>query len=265
MQPPPCRSSLTGRAGVLLLLATGALACPPGGTPGDTASASDARASTRAMPEPLRSRPGDDADEWGRHRSRLGLLAQTELSERRQCVGTAEDVQSAACLLEITPLDSARQLDWDALDSLGVIVATIRNRGPKREALLNVAGRQRVYWNVYRRDVAPGVTVFVSQFVDSATGIPLLRPSHRQWNAVDARLRPDEFPFKWCGTDTDSSGTSTAARFTHCSHRHPAPGVRADGRGPLNNHNSPPWISCTMGCCAVEQLPGDSLQSTLVP
>jgi hypothetical protein len=252
---------------------------PPPDTVPDTLKT---RVAAATLPK-LRKRPQDDPAEWVRFRDDLFIWRRTATAAERGCED-APETHSSECQLEIWPVEGGSRLDTLALDTVGVIVARIKNIGTKKEAAFGIDPQQKVYWRIYRRverDGAGNVRAgaIASQFVDSVTGKPIPRPKldpHETPFDVPAGFGDDEFPFRVCRHKPAGTPSGTQGRFWSCRTaeiEHLLQELRSIKAGAQTEaqqrrikqleaelelqrrkqHNSPAWIACIQGCCSVEE------------
>ena len=161
------------------------------------------------------------AEDHGYHAAGMTPTSHRECSNGR---ATAE------CNLEITPLLGVRKLDTAAVDTNGVIIARIRNTGTLGEAHVGIPAGDTLYWLVVRIDGA-----LKSYLLDLSRGNP------RGQNRANFRVCPQ--PHQDAGPNDGSR-----AAFRRCPGRQ-AMGESIAARVPLADHTSPPWTSCSLGCC----------------
>jgi hypothetical protein len=150
-------------------------------------------------------------------------------SHERDCDGASH---SAECRLVITPVAGVRKFDATTLTSHGAIIARIENVGTRREARLDIAPRAVHYWLVVKEAQGPR-----SYLLDLSGERP----------RVSARLG-----FVVCTADQAHPKPphgQTTADFKCCGQcpQHLAPHTVRERQ--YEEHTSPPWTSCALGCC----------------
>ena len=233
-----------------------------------------------AKPPKLVKRPGADPAAWKAYRDAIRLRAKSDTTTERGCAN-APGEHDGDCLLAITAVEDAQLVDTNDVDSLGVVIARIRNVGRDTEAVYGIAGKQTVYWVIYQRPDTSGAgrtgMRFVTQLVDSATGTALVRPNPPPPESPLAGVRglaANEFPYRTCHPDTMARTGDNWATFKHCKAallQHRLDSLKALPGADKSNavqteirrvqpqleklrtsHNLPAWISCIQGCCTVE-------------
>ena len=167
----------------------------------------------------------------------LGAPARTGA---RLCTG---NVQSEKCRLDIDGVRGVKALDPRTIGSNGVIVARIRNLGTEDEAFIGVpAGATRYF--VMLRDSTGGAAAVI------------LDPAHRD----AGRLRRVASCDRTKDPGHVHEATSRAA-FRCCGNCPVAPpqkgGVQtfmsSDTATAATTLTAPPWVTCALGCCYVEE------------
>lgn len=301
--PYPTDRTLQSSAPFALLIAITMLTgCGGGGADSDTAAATAAgmedtgaagvrtlaaqrEVNVAAKPPKLKRRPDADAQAWEEHRKAMKLKNQSVRTEHRGCTGAP--TRHGDCLLEITPVEGAHLVDTTDVDTLGYVIAKIRNTGGKEEAFMGIPARETVFWRVYRRverdasgQVRPGR--LVTQLIVESTGKPIERPQPAPAESPIGNppgLDANEFPFTVCSHDPPPAPrppppTSEDVKWRTCAEARLAHRVAVLGRKPEKSqtatelrelaslmeqikvlrtkHNSPAWITCPQSCCSVE-------------
>jgi hypothetical protein len=262
---PTSHSRLAWTAACLALLACGTAipwhgATGPGSEPAAFARASDEAPNaiipwpwSKTPPAKLVKDPKSDPDAWNAYRNALKMLNSTD-EHGRHCNGLG-NVEDDRCRLVLTPVQGARFVPWNDLDELGYIVGKMKNVGTLRDSMFGIDPGKTAYWRVYRRQLTKpdGSTEVrrVSQLIDRETGQPLKRPTNAIWDSVQADGFDDyEFPLRDCHADIKVDGRRTSAKFRSCAD---AREEHEQGKAHVTTrHNSPSWITCLQGCCAVE-------------
>lgn len=298
MSPALCsRASRSLCLPLLLVLTSAGYACGPdaaskasgdtgatnksGLVPPQTAIGDSSALAVAEKPPKLKRAPGADAGEWQDYRKEIRLKGGPAKTKDRGCHGAPE--QHGDCLLEITPVLFAHAVDSTDVDSLGYIIAKIRNVGNAREAFFGILPRTTVYWRVYRRvvrDASGGIQaqLLTTQLIDSTTGTALIRPDPAPAESPlgsPSGFGKDEFPFRVCTHDRPipppraedvewqtCEAASAAHRLAELSRKTAKAQTASEQIESLrlpeqigklrNKHNSPAWITCVQGCCAIE-------------
>lgn len=217
-------------AGALIVLVGG---CSDGNesadTTGDTAqAASAADAPDDSAPPKLPRRWSDMASSAiiqhaNSHGYREAGRTQTT---HRKCDG---DTVSTECNLTITPVRGVRRFNPATVDSNGVIIGQIRNVGTKGEAHLGIPRGETRYWLVVREGA-----VLKSYLLNLAEANP---------------RKQNEANFLECPKPHHDRGPTgpSKAEFRRCPDP-TRPGVAPDTMA-FTDHTSPPWTTCSLGCC----------------
>jgi hypothetical protein len=167
---------------------------------------------------------------------RYDKAAGYETKDHRECDG--ESQASADCDLRIWPIANVHTLSKALITPEGVVVARIDNVdvGKKKEKLLKIPPGDSTYWVVYRDG-----NRYRSAFVI---------PSQQGKTYT-------ELPYNVCEGDNHKPNPgATKARFWLCKDVQPFKGMtpkQIDSVMYFTEHRSPPWITCSEGCCNAEQ------------
>lgn len=275
------------RVASLLLIAAGAGCGDKPASSRDTAQAVapastvDSGQQAGAPPTPPKlygRRPGKEPEKWREYVRAIRPRPARDTTRDRGCArdpGEHDD-----CRLVVAPVENSHNVDTTAVDDSGYVIARLENIGTLKEAFFGIEAKQVVFWRVFRRSTeaggGPPYGQLVSQFLDSATGRPIrrprLKPSETYFD-VPRHYGPEEFPFKAC-SPRHSTQTAPSAKFWTCAQARvghdqdslqaiaaaSGTAARSETLGrlpkstiPLRQHNSPAWIACIQGCCAVEE------------
>jgi hypothetical protein len=270
----------------LSVIALAVSACGEGSPAVDATATDTARgqpspaavSSARTLPPKLYSeRPSSDPTKWKEYAEAIAFSAQQGMTLERGCDGDHD--HHGDCRLVISPALHSHNVGDADIDPFGFVVARIQNVGAKKEAFFGIEPGQIVLWRVFRRSAAssggqPPFGQMASQFIDFETGLPIARPTHipadKTYFDVPATFAENEFPFRKCPGSHPQSPVARA-RFVPCDASlkgHALDSLRAlpedlrspsdvrtmiEALKPLTKHNSPAWIACLQGCCAVEE------------
>ena len=225
-------------AGILMLLAGGCSDADEGADPAaDTGAATTtAEAGDAAAPPGLPRRWSGmaSADIIAHARSHGYHDPGGSRTTHRNCDGAPH---STECNLAITPLQGMRLFNPATVDTNGVIIARIENVGTRREAHLGIPAGDTLYWLVVREGA-----VLKSFLLDLGQSSP------RSQN--EANFLACDQPHH----DGGPSGPSKAA-FRSCPDTAEAAG--AIDTTAFTDHTSPPWTTCSLGCCYADVPGGD--------
>jgi hypothetical protein len=192
------------------------------------------------MPQPYRTISDSAFDAY---LAQVRWLGAVERTGARICKG---NVHSDKCRLDIDGVQGVKALDPRTLGANGVIVARIRNLGTADESYLGIPAGATRYFVMLRDSTARASAV-------------LLDPAHRDAGRL---LRVAN-----CDTTKDPKHVHEAksrAAFRCCGNCPAAPpskgGVQAlvstpDTATAATMLTAPPWVTCALGCCYVEEDP----------
>lgn len=138
----------------------------------------------------------------------------------RDCIGARASLE---CTLLIMPVQGVRNFDPRRLAKRGAVIARIENLGTRTDSVLGVEPGRMVYW-------------FVGPDSAGAVVADLLDLGAERPRSVK------RLAFRDCDQIADPPHPESQAAFRSCA------GQRIAG-DTATQHNSPPWITCALGCC----------------
>ena len=138
----------------------------------------------------------------------------------RDCIGAKASLE---CTLLIMPVQGVRNFDPGRLAKRGAVIARIENLGTRTDSVLGIEPDRIVYW-------------FVGPDSTGAVVADLLDLTAERPRSVK------RLAFRDCDQIDDPPHPETEAAFRSCAEQRVAAEAATD-------HNSSPWITCSLGCC----------------
>lgn len=138
----------------------------------------------------------------------------------RDCIGARASLE---CTLLIMPVQGVRNFDPGRLAKGGAVIARMENLGTRTDSVLGIEPDRVVYWFVGRDSAGTVVADLLDLTAERPRSVKRLA-------------------FRDCDQIDDPPHPATEAAFRSCAEQ------QVEGE-PLTQHDSPPWTTCSLGCC----------------
>lgn len=186
------------------------------------------------MPQSYRTIPDSAFDAYVAGLQWLGTVDRTGA---RICKG---NVRSDKCRLEIVGARGVKGIDPRTLGPNGVIVARIRNLGAEDESYLGVPAGATRYWVMLRDSTGRASAVILDPARRDAGRLLRVATCDSTKDPKHVHEAASRAAFRCCG---------------NCPAVPPAPGAPMTLMSQAVTETAPPWMTCALGCCYVEEDP----------